>query len=73
MDSAQLKSIPGLIGITTEAQEDGGLKIIFELDDQKFENFFEALGVLPDDEEGLRDVVIAGLDWALKEQKQNER
>jgi hypothetical protein len=73
MDSAQLKSIPGLIGITTEAQEDGGLKIIFELDDQKFENFFEAMGVLPGDEEGLRDVVIAGLDWALRERKQNER
>lgn len=73
MDTAQLPSIPGLLGITTENQPDGGLKIIFELDDQKFENFFDALGVLPGDEEGLRDVIIAGLEWATKERNQDER
>lgn len=73
MDTAQLPSIPGLLGITTEAQADGGLKIIFELDDQKFENFFDALGILPGDEEGLRDVIIAGLAWATKERNQDER
>ena len=73
MDTAQLPSIPGLLGITTEAQADGGLKIIFELDDQKFSNFFDALGILPGDEESLRDVIIAGLAWATKERNQDER
>lgn len=72
MDTAQLPSIPGLLGITTEDQADGGLKIIFELEDQKFENFFDALGVPPGDEERLRDVIIAGLEWAIKERKQDE-
>lgn len=73
MEAAQLPSIPGLLGITTEYQPDGSLKIIFELDDQKFENFFDALGVLPGDEEGLRKVIISGLEWGTKERNQDER
>jgi hypothetical protein len=62
--------IPGLQSIRDERGPDGLPRIIFEIDDDKVDQFFEALGLQSGDEAGLHDVVIKSLTWSLKEREQ---
>lgn len=65
---SDLPQIPGLISIDTEDLAGGGTRLIFEIDDQQVEQFFESLGIPTGDVEALTGVIIQGLEWALKQQ-----
>jgi hypothetical protein len=69
-DSKVRFDIPGLQSIRNEEGPDGFTRIIFEIDDDKVDQFFEALGLQSGDEAGLHDVVIKSLEWSLKEREQ---
>ncbi len=58
--------IPGLIGITEETIEGGGARFIFEIEDDKEEQFFSAFGLAPGDSEGFQRVVIEALELMLE-------
>lgn len=62
--------IPGLQSIWDEQGPDGLTRIILEIDDDKVDQFFDALGLQSGDTEGLQDMIIKSLEWALKEQEQ---
>ena len=62
--------IPGLQSIWDEQGPDGLTRIVLEIDDDKTDQFFEALGLQSGDTEGLQDAIIKSLEWALKEQEQ---
>ena len=66
-----MSNIPGLLGITEEPQEDGGSRFIFEVEDDKTEQFFAAFGLQPGDQEGLQRVVIEAIQAMLD--RHNER
>ena len=58
--------IPGLISITEETIEGGGARFIFEIEDDKEEQFFSAFGLTPGDNEGFQRVVIEALETMLE-------
>lgn len=58
--------IPGLIGITEETIEGGGARFIFEIEDDKEEQFFSAFGLTAGDSEGFQRVVIEALEAMLE-------
>lgn len=71
MSSAPVKiDIPGLQSIWDEQGPDGLARIILEIDDDKVDQFFDALGLQSGDAEGLQDIIIKSLEWALKKQEQ---
>lgn len=71
MNSAPVKiDIPGLQSIWDEQGPDGLTRIILEIDDDKVDQFFDALGLQSGDTGGLQDMIIKSLEWALKEQEQ---
>jgi hypothetical protein len=63
---ARATEIPGLIGITEETVEGGGARFIFEIEDDKEEQFFSAFGLAPGDSEGFQRVVIEALEAMLE-------
>ena len=62
--------IPGLQSIWNEQGPDGLTRIILEIDDDKVDQFFDALGLQSGDTEGLQDMIIKSIEWALKEKEQ---
>lgn len=58
--------VPGLVRITEETIEGGGARFIFEIEDDKEEQFFTAFGLVPGDNEGFQRVVIEALEMMLK-------
>jgi len=71
MSDAKVRfDIPGLKSIWDEQGPDGLTRIVLEIDDDKTEQFFEALGLQSEDTEGLQDIIIKSLEWALKEREQ---
>ena len=71
MNSAPVKiDIPGLQSIWDEKGPDGLTRIILEIDDDKVDQFFDALGLQSGDTGGLQDMIIKSLEWALKKQEQ---
>ena len=62
--------IPGLQSIWDEQGPDGLPRINFDIDDDKVDQFFEALGLQSGDTEGLRELVIKSLTWSMKEREQ---
>ena len=62
--------IPGLQSIWDEQGPDGLTRINFDIDDDKVDQFFDALGLKSGDTEGLQDIIIKSLEWALKEKEQ---
>lgn len=62
--------IPGLQSIWDEQGPDGLTRIILEIDDDKVDQFFDALGLQSGDTGRLQDIIIKSLEWALKEQEQ---
>ena len=71
MNSAPVKiDIPGLQSIWDEQGPDGLTRIILEIDDDKVDQFFDALGLQSGDTGGLQDMIIKSLEWALKEKEQ---
>jgi len=71
MSNAPVKiDIPGLQSIWDERGPDGLTRIILEIDDDKVDQFFDVLGLQSGDTEGLQDIIIKSLEWALKEREQ---
>jgi len=71
MSNAPVKiDIPGLQSIWDERGPDGLTRIILEIDDDKVDQFFDALGLQSGDTEGLQNIIIKSLEWALKEREQ---
>ena len=71
MNRAPVKiDIPGLQSIWDEKGPDGLTRIILEIDDDKVDQFFDALGLQSGDTERLQDIIIKSLEWALKVKEQ---
>ena len=56
-------NIPGLIKIT---DEECGRKIIFDIEDDKVEQFYAHFGLRPNDTEGFQRIVETSLDTLIK-------
>ena len=66
--TARATEVPGLIGITEEPIDDGGMRFIFEIEDDKEEQFFSAFGLQVGDSEGFQRVLIEALELILSKQ-----
>lgn len=61
--SACLRSaIPGLIEISEVIDEDGKTKVVFEIEDDKADQFYTAFGLQTGDDVGLRRVLIKAIE-----------
>lgn len=58
--------IPGLISITEEAIEGGGLRLHFEIEEGREEQFFAAFGLTAGDSAGFQRVVIEAIERLLE-------
>lgn len=57
--------IPGLVAITDEQGEDGQVRFIFEIEDDKVPQFFEAFSLMPGDIEGFRRVLVEAIELMI--------
>ena len=64
--------MPGLISITEQPQPGGGATLVFEIEDDKVEQFFAAFGLQPGDQEGFQRVVIEAIEMMLARQQAND-
>lgn len=62
--------IPGLKQIIEEQSEDGKTRFIFDIDDDRSDEFFAQFGLQPDDEAGFEALVIEAINNFIKEGKQ---
>lgn len=58
--------IPGLIGITEEAVEDGKIQFVFEIEDGKEAEFFAAFNLSEGDTEGFQQVITEAIRELLE-------
>lgn len=58
--------IPGLKGISEEKTEDGKTRFVFEIDDDRSDEFFRQFGLEPGDEEGFEALVIEAINNFVK-------
>ena len=64
--------IPGLKSIWDEVRPDGTTRIILEVDDDRLDQFFEALGIDSGDTAALQDMIIRALEHALENRTKHE-
>jgi len=67
-----MSDIPGLLSISEDPQEGGGSRFVFEIEDDKVEQFFAAFGLQPGDQEGFQRVVIEAIEMMLARQQAND-
>jgi len=60
--------IPGLISITEEPVEGGGARFIFEIEDDKEDQFFSAFGLASGDHGGFQRVILEALELHIRKQ-----
>ena len=65
--------IPGLKSIWDEVQPDGSTRIILDIDEDKVDHFFEALGLASGDTEALQDLIIRALELTLMSRVTHEK
>jgi hypothetical protein len=58
--------IPGLKQILEEPGPDGKTRIIFDIDDDRSDDFFRQFGLEPGDEEGFERMVIEAINNFIK-------
>jgi hypothetical protein len=58
--------IPGLKQIYEETGEDGQTRFVFELDDDRSDEFFAKFGLQPGDEAGFEALVIEAINNFVK-------
>jgi len=61
-----LTGIPGLKSIMEEKTEDGKTRIIFDIDDDRSDEFFAQFGLQPGDEAGFESLVIEAINSFIK-------
>jgi hypothetical protein len=66
---APVTEVPGLIGITEEPIEGGGMRLVFEIEDGKETEFYAAFGLQVDDAEGFQRILIEALEMMLGKQR----
>jgi len=62
--------IPGLKRIIEERAEDGKTRFVFDIDDDRSDEFFAQFGLQPGDEAGFEALVIEAINNFIKEGKQ---
>lgn len=62
-----MSNIPGLVSITEVPDDKGGSRLVFEIDDDRSDEFFERLGLQPGDEEGFNTIVVAAINAYIAE------
>lgn len=67
-----MADIPGLRSIWDEVGPDGETRIVFEVDDDKTDEFFSSLGLLPNDAEGFRRVILECITTMLEKKNSQE-
>lgn len=60
--------IPGLISITEETGADGLARFIFEIEDDKVDQFYAAFDLMPGDVEGFKRVLTESIEMMLDRQ-----
>lgn len=58
--------IPGLLGITEQPGPDGKIRFVFEIDDDRSDEFFRQFGLEPGDEAGFENLVIEAINGFIK-------
>lgn len=58
--------VPGLIAITEDAQPDGSMRFVFEIDDERVDDFYAAFGLQPGDKAGFQRVLIEALNLLIE-------
>jgi hypothetical protein len=58
--------IPGLIGISEAPGPDGKIRFVFEIDDDRSDEFFKQFGLEPGDEAGFEALVIDAINGFIK-------
>lgn len=61
-----MTKIPGLKQILEEPTGDGKTRIIFEIDDDRSDEFFRQFGLEPGDEDGFEKMVIEAINNFVK-------
>jgi hypothetical protein len=54
--------IPGLKQILEEQTDDGRIRFVFDIDDDRSDEFFRQFGLEPGDEEGFERMVIEAIN-----------
>lgn len=62
----ETNKIPGLKGITEEPGPDGKTRFVFEIDDNRSDEFFRQFGLEPGDEEGFERIVVEAINDFVK-------
>lgn len=60
--------LPGLKGITEDQKPDGGMTITFHVEDDKVDDFFNALMLERGDIKGLQRLITEALDNYMKKE-----
>lgn len=58
--------IPGLKSIEEEVTPEGKTRIIFNIEDDKTQEFFDYLGISKDDEAAFQKIIIEAIETYLK-------
>ena len=61
-----MTKIPGLKQIFEEKAEDGKTRIVFDIDDDRSDEFFRQFGLEPGDEAGFEALVIEAINNFVK-------
>ena len=61
-----MTKIPGLKQIFEEKVEDGKTRIVFDIDDDRSDEFFRQFGLEPGDEAGFEALVIEAINNFVK-------
>ena len=64
--------IPGLIAISEIANDDGTTSFVFEIEDDKVDQFYAAFGLTSGDTEGFRRVLVEAIEMMVARSSVNE-
>jgi len=65
-----MTKIPGLKQIIEETAPDGKTRLVFDIDEDRSDDFFRQFGLEPGDEAGFERLVIESINAFLKEAKE---
>lgn len=68
-----MTKIPGLKQIIEETTPDGKTRLVFDIDEDRSDDFFKQFGLEPGDEAGFEKIVIEAINAFMKEVKDEGR
>jgi len=66
-----MSSIPGLKEIREETTPDGKTRVVFDISEDRSEEFYRQFGLEPGDEEGFEKIVVESIKSYLTEYERN--